>query len=69
MSKDPQRASTASILKRPWWIVVALLILLLIAFSVHNFVRGAGEASGISQAAPGDDNATPSADTVQHSQQ
>jgi F0F1-type ATP synthase assembly protein I len=66
MNEDPKRTRAVRYLARPWWLIVALLILLLVGFGVHALVRGAGEAAGVTEAAPGDDNATPAAETKQH---
>jgi len=49
------------------WIVGGVLVLLLIIFSLQNLGRGGAEAVGVTEAAPGDDNAAPSADTLRKS--
>lgn len=44
------------------WIIGSVLVLLMVIFALQGVVRGTGEAVGVTEAAPGDDNARPAAD-------
>jgi hypothetical protein len=41
------------------WILGGVIVVLLVVFSLNGLIRGTGESAGVTQAAPGDDNATP----------
>lgn len=64
MNEEPGDGDGRRPNKRIVWIVAGVLIALLVLVSVQGLVRGSGEAAGITKAAPGDDNATPAAETI-----
>lgn len=51
------------------WIIGAVLVALLVIVAVQGLVRGGGEAAGVTQAAPGDDNAMPAPETARSDRQ
>lgn len=49
--------------RRLIWIVGGAIIAILVLLALNGLLRGGGEASGITEAAPGDDNAAPAPET------
>lgn len=62
MSRDPYDDRAARPSRKIIWIIGGVLVLLMVIFALQGVVRGTGEAVGVSDAAPGDDNAQPTAD-------
>jgi hypothetical protein len=64
MDADRNKRGAARPSRKLGWIVGGALILLLAIFALQGIVRGSGEATGVSQSAPGDDNANPAGETT-----
>lgn len=64
MTTDPHHRNRSKLA----WVLGGLLIVILVLIAVQGIVRGGGEAVGITQAAPGDDDANPAPETVNHDQ-